>query len=96
MINWKDLVNAFIIGYQIDCEKLEVRLRQIPGVMDLHSLHVWALSGRVAAMCVHIKARNAQSVQKQAHLICTTQFGFKHVTVQAHEWSEDSKCPCGI
>ena len=71
-------------------------MRQISGVVDLHNLHVWALSSRVTAMCVHIEARNAQSVQRQVHLVCTKEFGFKHVTVQVQEWSADSKCPCRI
>ena len=68
----------------ISCDKVRAALADIPGVSEVHDLHVWTLTSGVVAMSAHAvvpEAERHQSVLMAAH-DAVAQFGIHHVTVQ--------------
>jgi cobalt-zinc-cadmium efflux system protein len=69
----------------INMAALRDRLEALPGVRDVHDLHVWTLTSGYNAMSAHlvIAADNLlKSVLTEAHSAVTHDFNIRHVTVQ--------------
>lgn len=67
-----------------DAEEVEAELRALPGVRDLHDLHLWSLDGVSVIATVHIVAAEGEDrdqlldrVQAELHRL-----GVEHATVQ--------------
>ena len=68
----------------ISCDDVRSALCGIPGIIEVHDLHVWTLSSGVVAMSAHAVVPDAerhQSVLEAAHT-AAGRFGIAHVTVQ--------------
>ncbi|CAM9324062.1 unnamed protein product [Ascophyllum nodosum] len=65
----------------INYERLRNRLANIPGVTDLHCLHVWSLTMGKAVVSVHIKATDPEKALSEAHKVCED-MGVEHSTIQ--------------
>lgn len=66
----------------IDVEAVAAQLAQIPGVRDVHDLHVWTLTTGMDVATVHIaSAGDGEKVLAQAQEILT-EHGLEHATVQ--------------
>ena len=68
----------------MDWKGLERRLQAIPGVVDVHDLHVWSISSSTTAMTVHMRAYKPQEALVAAHKIVKTA-GIQHATVQVQD-----------
>lgn len=81
----------------IDLDQLEDSLREIPGVLDVHDLHVWAMSTEENAMTAHLVCREGTSSQTallhQATRIIKERFGIGHTTLQCEPPAFVDKCP---
>lgn len=69
----------------VDIGALRHSIEELPGVADVHDLHVWALSSGVNAMSVHVVLEAGQDHDEilrtvQDHV--TTEHKIKHATVQ--------------
>ncbi len=83
----KDSLNILLEGVPagIDIEKLRAAMRAVPGVTDIHDLHVWSLtSGRVSltAHVVHEAARVPEELRRSLQHLMAASFGINHVTLQ--------------
>ena len=68
----------------ISCDALRTALGGIPGVTEVHDLHVWTLTSGIVAMSAHAvvpEADRHQTVLETAHATVAG-FGIHHVTVQ--------------
>ena len=77
----------------LDVALLEAKLRQIPGVSDLHHLHVWTITSGLDAMSVHLvvrEPRHGQQVLKAAEALARDEFKIGHTTIQVED-SEHGK-----
>ena len=82
----RQAVNLSVDGVPEGIAHAEVlaSLRQLPGVLEVHDLHVWGLSTTESALTAHLVREGGDDVQ----LICTlneemqARFGIGHVTVQ--------------
>src|SRR5215813_8704568 len=69
----------------IDPEAVTSYLRQLPGVSEVHDLHIWAMSTTETALTVHLVRTNAGL---DDHLLTDTahelahRFGIRHATMQ--------------
>jgi cobalt-zinc-cadmium efflux system protein len=77
----------------VDLDAMRAALATLPGVEDVHDLHVWSLTSGVHAMSVHIvRAPNASpdDVLARAQTCVTKQFDLGHVTLQVEPpgWEE--------
>jgi cobalt-zinc-cadmium efflux system protein len=83
----------------ISIEEVTTALKEIPGVLDAHDLHVWCLtSGRNIATAHLIIAEDAdhQGVINTANRALANRFAIQHATIQVEHSELASQCnPCG-
>ncbi|MES2523153.1 MAG: cation diffusion facilitator family transporter [Gemmatimonadota bacterium] len=79
----------------IEPEKVTAYLGALPGVEDVHDLHIWGMSTTEAALTVHLVRRNPAlddallgRITRELH----DQFGIEHVTVQFEVGDADNPC----
>jgi cobalt-zinc-cadmium efflux system protein len=87
----------------IDVAEVRTALRTVPGVSDIHDLHVWAINDRTPSVSAHLVVESGQgrpgcgdgSVLDRAARLLRERFGLAHSTLQvehhAHTHHED---PC--
>jgi cobalt-zinc-cadmium efflux system protein len=69
----------------IDPEAVRRYLCDLPGVTDVHDLHIWAMSTSETALTVHILKPDASDddiLIEQASKELHDRFGIEHVTIQ--------------
>lgn len=83
----------------ISIEAVTAALRDLPGVLDAHDLHVWSLtSGKNIATAHLLIAKDAdhQRVIDAANRTLAHHFGIHHATIQVEHDELASQCnPCG-
>lgn len=75
----------------VDLAGVESWLRALPGVADLHDLHIWALSTTFNALTVHLVMPGgcpADAFLEQAGHDLEARFGIAHTTLQVERGSE--------
>ena len=78
----------------IDIEQLEKDLNKIPGVKDIHDLHVWSLSiGKMSLSC-HIICDDPQKTLKKAKKIIQKKYKIEHNTIQVEENNNKNLLSC--
>ncbi|MCE9671208.1 cation diffusion facilitator family transporter [Myxococcus stipitatus] len=76
----------------IDMERVRARLRELPGVSEVHDLHVWAMSTTEAALTAHLIAREPQvesTAMSALRARLRDECGIAHITLQMET------SPCG-
>ncbi|MFA5898309.1 MULTISPECIES: cation diffusion facilitator family transporter [unclassified Hyphomicrobium] len=69
----------------IDYAAVAAALRQVPGVKNLHDLHIWALGSDTPALSVHLVLepdREQSEVREMAGRVLSEDFHISHVTLQ--------------
>ena len=69
----------------IPLEKVGRSIAEINGIVDVHDLHIWALSTGKAALSAHIALSNMDTwpfILKQIQTMLKSQFEIDHVTIQ--------------
>jgi cobalt-zinc-cadmium efflux system protein len=69
----------------VDLEKVRGLLLESPGVLDLHHLHVWALSTTSTALSVHLVATSGTDADVLVHDLAHElehRFHIDHATIQ--------------
>jgi cobalt-zinc-cadmium efflux system protein len=70
---------------KIDPEAIERDLLQIPGVVEVHDLHVWSVSSKRLALSVHLVAAPSQQPLKAAHDLIEKKYQIHHTTIQIED-----------
>jgi cobalt-zinc-cadmium efflux system protein len=94
----RDSVNLALdaVPAHIDPLAVEAYLAALPGVRQVHDLHIWAMSTTEAALTVHLVKPDAQvddSLLARIHAELRERFGIGHSTVQFE--LGDRAHPCG-
>jgi cobalt-zinc-cadmium efflux system protein len=66
-------------------EEVERALAAVPGVTDVHDLHVWTLTSGMNVATAHLMTAehtDAHAVLDEARLVMRTRFGVEHATLQ--------------
>lgn len=69
----------------VDIPQLEGALRVLPGVNDVHDLHVWTITSGTDSMSGHLvvdEGTDEQHVLRHARELLHEKFGIDHVTIQ--------------
>lgn len=72
----------------VDLQRLRTDLEGIPGVVDVHDLHVWTLTSGYLAMSGHAVVSDPtqnQRVLEEIYHCLRDRFGIQHVTVQIEQ-----------
>lgn len=87
----KDAVGVLLEGtpYDVDLPKLRETMKQVPGVTDVHDLHVWSLTSGVNAMSAHVvvtgEINTRNGILITMNDLITSKFNIAHTTLQL-EW----------
>lgn len=94
----KETVFLFLQGtpLDVDVDKIEEELKNIPGVSSVHNTHVWSLEGEQHVFTTHLKLQPIENLaallaikHKVKHLM--ENYPFKHYTIETELIDE----PCG-
>ena len=93
----RDSVNLALdaVPEDIDAHAVEKYLRGLPGVMDVHDLHIWGMSTTDVALTAHLVKPTAED---EDHLIARTctelhdRFGIEHATLQIERAQGSHPC----
>ena len=71
----------------VDIEKMVNTLNHVPGVKDVHDIHVWSISPELHAMSCHVLIEDlptsqAEGIRERIEDILLQQFQIKHTTLQ--------------
>lgn len=88
----KDTINILLEGVpdDIDLEQLKTLLEHVEGVLDIHELHVWAITSGKISLTAHVvieQKYNCEHVTYKLREILASKFGITHVTLQ-HEYTK--------
>ena len=77
-------VNVLLEGVPrgLDLDALRAELRALPGVEDVHDLHVWSVTGGVNNLTAHLVAPSADAGLLREVESVAARFGVAHSTVQ--------------
>jgi cobalt-zinc-cadmium efflux system protein len=72
---------------QIDIHKMVTALKKVPGVKDVHDLHVWSISPEIHAMSCHVLIADSptsetEKIRQQIEGILLKQYSINHTTLQ--------------
>jgi cobalt-zinc-cadmium efflux system protein len=88
--SWKlldDAVHVLMEGApaHIDVQAIREALRDTPGVLDVHDLHVWTITSGMVSMSVHVVAdedRPPHEIVRGVAALLRGRFGIAHATIQ--------------
>jgi cation diffusion facilitator family transporter len=92
----KDCIFVLMEGspVAVDIEQLEKDLTAIPGVKEIHDLHVWSLSiGKMSLSC-HICTDDPQKTLKKATKMIQKKYKIDHVTIQVEDNKDKNQISC--
>lgn len=84
------------VPQHISIEQVRRYLAALPGVSEVHDLHVWSMSTTETALTVHLvvpeRAVNDSFLQKTARTL-RDDFAIHHPTIQIEDGTASDKCP---
>lgn len=81
----------------LDVTAIQKALAEVPGVIDVHDLHVWTITSGFVSLSAHLKISRGQDIQQvigSAHSVVSSRFDVLHTTFQP-EIAEDPGCETG-
>lgn len=78
----------------LDIQSVSQSLEQVPGVKEIHDLHIWTITSGLYALSVHAVVngqRDRDAVRCEMKAILHDDFGLEHTTIQIEE--EATACP---
>jgi cobalt-zinc-cadmium efflux system protein len=69
----------------IDLDKLHAALLAVPGVANVHDVHVWTITSGFDAIAAHVQvsgAEKAEGVLAEVTRVVRDDFGIQHTTIQ--------------
>ena len=93
----RDSVNLALdaIPRDIDHEAVQAYLRDLPGVREVHDLHIWAMSTTETALTAHLVRPGAGLDDQMLHETCRQlelRFKIKHATLQIEAGNTELVC----
>lgn len=81
---------------RIDPAEIRERLKDLPGIADVHDLHIWAMSTTKTALTAHLVVTNdvgeGSDVVRVASKKLHDEFGIEHTTLQLEVPGEAPNC----
>jgi cobalt-zinc-cadmium efflux system protein len=95
----RDSIHILLEGAprHLDIPAIRDTLAGLPGVLDVHDLHVWTITSEFVSLSAHLKVekgRNAQDVLRAAGDAMASAYGVSHTTFQL-EFAEEPGCETG-
>lgn len=89
----KDATHILMEGVpaHVDIESLQQAIKNVPGVVAVHDLHVWSLTSGVDSMSAHVKIKASADegkILKPIQALVKDRFGIEHTTIQPEKDDE--------
>lgn len=78
----------------VDPLAIQKDLEKIPGVKEVHDLHVWSVSASTNALSVHIVASDTHKALEEAHQVIEKNHNIHHMTIQVEDPSQFQRQYC--
>ena len=69
----------------VDPNAIEKDLKSIPGVREVHDLHVWSVSAKKVALSAHLVADDTHAALSEAHRRIEKNYQISHMTIQVED-----------
>ena len=97
---WDLLRDSFLMSVDavpkdISLKEVEEHLKKIPGVTEIHDLHIWAMSTTETALTVHLVMPDSNPGDYFLKGICgdlQKKFGIGHSTIQVEKDAQGANC----
>lgn len=97
---WDLMRDSFLMSVDavpkgISVKEVEKHLKQIPGVTEIHDLHIWAMSTTETALTVHLVIPDQNPGDYFLKEICSNlyeKFGIDHSTIQVEKDIQGANC----
>ena len=97
---WDLLMDSFLMSVDavpknINLKEVETHLKKIPGVEEIHDLHIWAMSTTETALTVHLVMPQSHPDDYLLKGICADlqhKFGIEHSTIQIEKDAQSANC----
>lgn len=79
----------------MDLDGLDAGLRAIPGVVDVHDLHVWTLTSGMEVASLHVAVTDSDTEHVTRHAVrqlLAEELGIRHVTIQVERRDDPACC----
>lgn len=76
----------------LDAHAVEAALVALPGVAEVHDLHIWALSTTRNALTAHLVSTAPGDLAERACALLHERFGIDHATLQVEEPGHAHRC----
>jgi cobalt-zinc-cadmium efflux system protein len=79
----------------VDVAAVRAYLDGLPGVNDVHHLHIWAMSTTETALTVHLVMQSTRADDELLQSVSDTlerRFGIQHPTIQIEDGSSKARC----
>ena len=88
---FKDCMKVIMEGTpdDIDMEELETDLASLPGVEEVHDLHVWSISSGKLSLSCHLISTQPLKSLNAATDICRRKYKIYHTTIQTEGHNEN-------
>ncbi|RLJ71169.1 cobalt-zinc-cadmium efflux system protein [Hydrogenivirga caldilitoris] len=91
----KDSLNVLLelVPSAIDPEEIEEEIRKLPGIIDVHDLHVWSITSGNVVLTAHVVVSNIEACNDVLKSIeeVASRYGINHTTIQVER--EGYSCP---
>lgn len=83
-------VNILMEGvpHRIDAKEILLAIQKLPGVVEVHDLHIWTLTSGLESLSTHIlvdEYSRGETILQETHSMLRNQFHIHHVTVQVEK-----------
>ena len=91
----KDCIQCIMeaVPKSVDVTKLEEDIKKLPALVDLHDLHVWALTEGKISLSAHVSSDNPTRTLFEANRLFVT-YGIRHSTVQVENYANRNIINC--
>lgn len=97
---WDLMRDSFLMSVDavpkgISVKQVENHLKQVPGVSEIHDLHIWAMSTTETALTVHLVMPDQDPGDYFLKEICSElyeKFGIEHSTIQIEKDAQGANC----
>lgn len=69
----------------VDAKAVHHSLLEIPGVVEVHDLHIWSASSHKIVLSAHLIADSEYHVLRAAHQLLEEKYGIRHMTLQIED-----------
>lgn len=100
---WQNIKSANLIFLQaipkdLNIKELEIKLKELNGVVSTHDFHLWSLDGENHVLTVHLVVNGKPSIDKITNIKCAARemvekFGINHPTIEIE--MENESCELG-